>query len=129
LRIVVLTSGRLLIAAGLTIILILAIDVLLRALGCLFWVAIGWYELRQLQLGFDSCNGIRIDSTGEIAILNNDQEWVPGALQTGSVLLRRLGWLRLQSTSGQIFLELIRGDARQSQDWRRLQVIWRHIGA
>jgi len=129
LRIVVLTSGRLLIAAGLTLILILAIDVLLRALGCLFWVAIGWYELRQLQLGFDSCNGIRIDSTGEIAILNNDQEWVPGALQTGSVLLRRLGWLRLQSTSGQIFLELIRGDARQSQDWRRLQVIWRHIGA
>ena len=123
------TSGRLLIAAGLTLILILSVDVLLRALGCLFWVAIGWFELRRLQLGFDSCNGIRIDSNGEIAILNNDQEWVPGTLQSGSVLLRRLGWLRLQSSNGQIFLELIRGDARQSQDWRRLQVIWRHIGA
>jgi hypothetical protein len=128
-RIVVLTSGRLLIAAGVTLILVLAIDVPLRALGCLIWVAIGCFELRRLQLGFDSCNGIRIDPNGEIAILNNDQEWVPGTLQTGSVLLRQLGWLRLQSSSGQIFLELIRGDARQSQDWRRLQVIWRHIGA
>jgi hypothetical protein len=128
-RIVVLTSGRLLIAAGVALILVLAIDVPLRALGCLIWVAIGWFELRRLQLGFDACNGIRIDSNGEIAILNNDQEWVPGTLQTGSVLLRQLGWLRLQSSSGQFFLELIRGDARQSQDWRRLQVIWRHIGA
>jgi len=124
-----LTSGRLLIAAGLTVILILSVDVPLRALGCLFWVTIGWFELRRLQLGFDSCNGIRIHSNGEIAILNNDQEWVPGTLQSGSVLLRRLGWLRLQSSNGRIFLELIRGDARQSQDWRRLQVIWRHIGA
>jgi len=124
-----LTSGRLLVAAGLVLILVLAIDVPLRALGCLFWASIGWFELRRLQLGFDSCHGIRINSNGEIMILDMDREWVPGTLQTGSVLLRRLGWLRLQGSSGQLFLELIRGDARQSQDWRRLQVIWRHIGA
>jgi len=124
-----LTSGRLLIAAGLTVILVLAIDVPLRALVFLIWASSGWFELRRLQLGFDTCHGIRIDSNGGIMILDTDHEWVPGTLQTGSVLLRRLGWLRLQSSSGQLFLELIRGDARQSQDWRRLQVIWRHIGA
>ena len=128
LRIVVLTSGRLLIAAGLALILILAIDAAWRAVGCLIWLALGRFELQQLQRGFESCNAVRIDSNGEIAILNGDQEWVAGTLQTGSVLLRKLGWLRLQSQSGQIILELFRGDARQSEDWRRLQVIWRHIG-
>jgi len=129
LRIVVLTSGRLLIAAGLALLLILAIDVVLRAAGCLVWVAIGRFELQRLTQGFEACRVIRIDSSGEITILDNDDKWVPATLLTGSVLLRKLGWMRLQDQSGQIFLELIRGDARQSQDWRRLQVIWRHIGA
>jgi hypothetical protein len=129
LRIVVLTSGRLLIAAGLVIILTLELAPLLRAIGSLVWVGNGCLELRQLQQGFDACRGIRIDSNGEIAILNIDQEWQPATLQTGSLLLRKLGWLRLRSASGQNILELVRGDARQSQNWRRLQVIWRHIGA
>jgi hypothetical protein len=119
----------LLIAAGLALLLILAIDVVLRAAGCLVWVAIGRFELRRLTQGFETCRVIRIDSSGEITILDNDDKWVPARLLTGSVLLRKLGWMRLQDQSGQIFLELIRGDARQSQDWRRLQVIWRHIGA
>jgi len=129
LRIVVLTSGRLLIAAGLVVILTLAVDASLRAAACLVWFCIAWFELRRLQQGFKSCAGIRIDSNGDIWILNSDQEWLPGTLQSGSVLLRRLGWLRLQSHAGQTFLELVRGNARQSQDWRRFQVIWRHIGA
>ena len=92
-------------------------------------MASSWFEFRRLQRGFAICRRIRIHSDGEAAVLNNDGEWLPGALQTGSVLLRRLGWLRIRGASGQVFLELIRGNARQSHDWRRLQVIWRHIGA
>ena len=126
---VVAISGRLLIAAGLALILVLAIDVMLRAAGCLVWVLVGRWELRQLEQGFDACKAIRIDSSGDAMILNSEENWVPARLLTGSVLLRRLAWIRLQDQSGRIFLELISGDARQSQDWRRLQVIWRHIGA
>jgi hypothetical protein len=129
LRLVVAVSGRLLIAAGLALILVLAIDVMLRAAGCIVWVLVGRWELRQLEQGFDACKGIRIDSSGDAMILNSDENWVPARLLTGSVLLRRLAWIRLQDQSGRIFLELISGDARQSQNWRRLQVIWRHIGA
>jgi len=113
----------------LALILVLAIDVVLRATGGLVWVAVGRFELRRLTQGFDACKAIRIDSCGDIAILNSDEIWVPARLMTGSILLRKLGWMRLRDQHGQIFLELIRGDARQSQDWRRLQVIWRHIGA
>jgi len=126
---VVSTSGRLLIAAGLALILVLDIDVVLRVAGCLVWVLAGRFELRRLEQGFDACKAIRIDSSGEAMILNSEENWMPATLLTGSVLLRRLAWIRLQDQSGQIFLELISGDARQSQDWRRLQVIWRHIGA
>ncbi|NCF72493.1 MAG: hypothetical protein GWP67_03215 [Gammaproteobacteria bacterium] len=129
LRIVVLTSGRLLIAAGLVLILMFDLNAVFRAAGCLVWVAAGHFELANLQRGFDACTSIRIDSSGAAEIFNSDQEWMPATLQTGSVLLRNLGWLRLQSTDGQYFFELVRGNARQSNDWRRLQVIWRHIGA
>jgi hypothetical protein len=129
LRIIVLISGRLLVAAGLLVILSLYIDVVWRAFGCLAWGAFGWFELRRLVLGFDACKAIRVDSSGEFAILNNDDEWVSASLLTGSVLLQKLGWICLEDRSGQVFFELIRGDARRSHHWRRLQVIWRHIGA
>ena len=129
LRIVVLTSGRLLIAAGLVLILTFDLDAAIRAVGCLVWVAAGRFELANLQRGYGHCHLIRFDSGGAVTVLNSEQEWIPATLQTGSVLLRNLGWLRLQSASGQYFLELVRGNARQSPDWRRLQVIWRHIGA
>ena len=90
---------------------------------------IGRFELQRLEQGFDACKAIRIDSSGEAMILGDDENWVPARLLSGSVLLRKLAWMRLQDQSGRIYLELISGDARQSQNWRRLQVIWRHIGA
>ena len=129
LRIVVSISGRLLIAAGLALLLVLAIDELLKAVSCIVWILIGRFELRRLEGGFETCRAIRIESSGDAMILNSEENWVPARLLTGSVLLRRLAWIRLQDQSGRIFLELISGDARQSQNWRRLQVIWRHIGA
>jgi len=70
-----------------------------------------------------------VDSSGQFAVLKNSEYWVPASLMTGSVLLRKLGWVRLKDESGRVFVELVRGDARLSHDWRRFQVIWRHIGA
>ena len=129
LRITVLTSGRLLIAAGLVLILTLNLDTAIRALGCFAWFVAGRYEIVRIERGFEFCNAIRLSSDGEIAVLNNDQEWLPVTLQTGSIVLRNYAWLRLEAANGDNFVELMRGNARQSEEWRRLQVIWRHIGA
>jgi hypothetical protein len=129
LRIIVLTSGRLLIAAGLVLILTLDLDASLRAAGSLIWLTLGRFELQGVQRGFDSCTAIRVFSDGQIKVLNNDQEWMSGTLQSGSLVLPKLAWLRLQAANGTAFAELLRGDARESQNWRRMQVIWRHIGA
>ena len=129
LRITVLTSGRLLIAAGLVLILTLDLDTAIRAVSCFVWFVAGRYEIVRIECGFESCNAVRLSSDGEIAVLNNDQEWLPVTLQTGSIVLRNYAWLRFQAANGEKFVELMRGNARQSEEWRRLQVIWRHIGA
>jgi hypothetical protein len=129
LRIGVLTSGRLLVAVGLVLVLTFELNVAMRAVICLVWIAGGRHELVQIERGFESLTAIRLSSVGEIAVLSKDQEWLPVTLQTGSVVLRNIAWLRLRAANGDNFVELLRGDARQSQDWRRLQVIWRHIGA
>ena len=129
LRITILTSGRILIAAGLVLILTLDLDTAIRAASCFVWFVAGWHELVCMERGFESCKAVRLSSDGEIAVLNNEQEWLPVTLQTGSIVLRNYAWLRLQAANGDNFVELLRGNARQSEDWRRLQVIWRHIGA
>ncbi len=129
LRIAVLISGQLLVAAGLGLILTLDMNAGLRLVMSLVWVVAGRFELGRLQQGFDACTAIRVFQDGSISLLNEHREWTPATLQTGSVLLQGQGWLRLRTENGQYFHELVCGDARQSQNWRRLQVIWRHIGA
>jgi hypothetical protein len=109
--------------------LTLDLAAVIRAAACLVWVVAGRHELMGIERGFESLNAVRLSSGGEIAVLNNDQQWLPVTLQTGSVVLRNLAWLRLQAANGDTFVELLRGNARQSQEWRRFQVICRHIGA
>ena len=118
-----------LIAIGLALIVTLELNAALRAAACLVWFAMGRVELERIERGFESCTAIRLSPDGEVAICNNEQEWRPGTLQTGSVVLRNVAWLRLRTADGTKFVELLRGNSRQSQEWRRLQVIWRHIGA
>ena len=129
LRILVLSSGRLLIAAGLVLILILDIAAGLRALAGVLWIVAGRHELRVLQRGFDALLAIRLYSDGSVAVLNNHKEWQPGECESGCIVLQKLVWLRLRTADGARFTELLCGDARRDHDWRRLQVIWRHIGA
>jgi hypothetical protein len=129
LRIIVLTSGRLLCAAGVVMILTLDVGPALRGAGALGWLGLGYFELRRTIRGYSYCVAIRVRCGGQIEVQNADHEWVPGVLQSGSLVLRKIAWLRVRSGGGPPCSELLRGDARTSHDWRRLQVIWRHIGA
>lgn len=129
LRIVVLTSARLLIAAGLVLILTMNLGTGVRSVASLVWLGLGYCELRRALRGFDDCIALRIRPGGEIELQNRDGEWLPGELQSGSIVLQRFAWLRVRRSSGALHIELLRGDARSCRDWRRLQVIWRHVGA
>lgn len=129
LRIVVLTSARLLIAAGLVMILTVDANAVLRGAGGLAWLGLGCFELRRAERGFHYCRALRVRPGGEIMLQNPDLEWEPATLQSGSVVIGQFAWLRVQTGDGRQCAELLRGDARANPDWRRLTVIWRHIGA
>lgn len=116
-------------AIGFILIVMLELNVLIRVVVALVWGALSYLELRQLHQGFKTFGAIRVFPGGAILLQNIDKEWIPADLLTGSLLLRHFGWLRLCSADGCRFVELIRGDSRKSHQWRRLQVIWRHIGA
>lgn len=129
LRIAVLTTARLLIAAGLALILILNLSATVRSAGSLAWLALGYFELCRTLRGYGDCIALCIRPGGEIELQNRDREWLPGELQSGSIVLQHFAWLRVRTNTGLQHAELLRGDARSCTNWRRLQVIWRHIGA
>ena len=129
LRRLVAASGVLLGIAGVLVILLLPTDLWMRLAACVIWVVTSVREHRQLQRGWADCRALRFTANGELMVLGADQTWRAARQETGSVLLRKLGWIRLRDHRGVVFGELLSGDDRASPDWRRLQVIWRHVGA
>ena len=129
LRRLVAASGVLLGIAGVLVILLLPTDLWMRLAACVVWVVTSAREHRQLQRGWADCRALRFTANGELMVLGADQTWRAARQETGSVLLRKLGWIRLRDHRGVVFGELLSGDDRASPDWRRLQVIWRHVGA
>ena len=93
------------------------------------WVAVCYRERLQLQRGWATCRALRVTSTGGIGVRDIAGQWHEAQWVSGGVLLRKIGWIRLRNHHGVVFSELLFGDARTSTDWRRLQVIWRHVGA
>ena len=129
LRKIVLAAGALLGVAGSLLIVSLPLSTVLRVLGVILWSFMTLRELSELRRAWARCIGLRFVSNGEVAILGSDYEWHPAQLVTGSILLRPMGWLRLKTAGGHVFAEPVRAERQQIRDWRRLQVIWRHVGA
>ena len=129
LRRLVAGSGALLGLVGILVILGLPAEWWIRLALSAAWLAASVREQRVLQRGWAACVALRFSASGEISLLEPDREWHPASLANGGILLRKLGWIRLKDRQGTVFSELLRGDDRASPDWRRLQVIWRHVGA
>lgn len=133
LRRIVLASGVAWALAGVPLILILPVAPVLRALSVLVWLVMMASELSRARRAWTACHALRFFADGTVAILTPEQIWQPATLLSGGVLLRKLGWIRLSVAppSGKklVLGECLRGDGSESADWRRLQVIWRHVGA
>jgi len=133
LRRIVLASGVALALVGVPLIRILPIALEIRAIAVIIWAALAVRELSRARLAWNTCQALRFFADGTIAVLAPGQIWRPAVLLSGGVLLRKMGWIRLSfelPTGRKLILgELLRGDGRRGTDWRRLQVIWRHIGA
>ena len=101
----------------------------LRLCGGAAWAIIIGTQLRTLRRGWSSCLALRVYADGGVTVLGPNGEWTPGRLEPDGVLLRRWGWIRLRTGGGRRMAEPLRGACRESREWRRLQVVWRHNGA
>ena len=128
-RAFVLLAGLAAAVAGCAMILLTPIAMHWRLLGAALWLASSARDvivLRRAQRRFDR---IRLLQDGSVLLRGRDACWFPATLAAGSIVLQRFAWLRFEADDGRKFAELLRRKSPQNESWRRLQVIWRHLGA
>ena len=128
LRWLVLISGSVMLLLGLLIIYLMAVNPAVRFMTASAWLPIGLLELRRIAHGYRNCERLRIFADGSAAIADATGTWCKASLRPGSVVLDRVAWLRIDAGQGRRFAELLVGNSRKNNAWRRLQVIWRHLG-
>jgi hypothetical protein len=129
LRCIVLLCGTVALLAGLVLLLTLRLPLPWRALAAAAWLAENSRQLLVIANGYKRCRRLRIDQTGAVTLQDPDGCWFPATFRPGSVVLADVAWLRFKGDDGQQFAELISAKNAGNESWRRLQVIWRHIGA
>ncbi len=122
-------SGVAATVVGLVTIVLLSLPLTWRAFAALVWLLLNGRELALFSKGHKRCQRIRIEHSGDVELLAPDGNWTPATLLAGSVVLRRFAWLRFETRDGRRFAELMCCKTAQNKEWRRLQVIWRHLGA
>ena len=111
---------------GLVLILLLPLAPVLRILLSCAWVGDNIRECRSLVRGAARLRLIKLDAVGNIAGITADGRSEPLILKSGSIVLSRLAWLRVQFPDGSGYGELLRGNPARDHEWQRLQLIWRH---
>ena len=113
--------------AGVLLIATLPLLPQIEALFGLLWLWRGALEFRHQRCGMRRLERIRLNP-GSLQALAGSGEPQALELLPGSVVLSRIAWLRLRFEDGLEYGELLSGDARSEEDWRRLQLIWRQQG-
>jgi hypothetical protein len=129
LRFLVLVSGAVLFLAGLALIPWLALARTAEGVLAIAWTVLCGREWRALQRGYARNGTLRVAAGGLVERQCRDGSWRPARLCAGSIIATRFAWLRIRPRSGLRYAELVSRKSQKSEDWRRLQVIWRHIGA
>ena len=129
LRRLVLLSGLVAALAGVAIIISLPMPWQWRALAAVGWCAWAARDLWLIASGHKVCHSIELGADGSARVFDGSGCCEVATLRAGSVVLPPLAWLRLQTGSGRLHGELLRRKTQQTHQWRRMQVIWRHLGA
>ena len=124
-----LVAGALAIAGGIAAVAVLPLAWQWRVVAGVCW---GLYTGRDLWLiasANKACKRLQVDQDGGIRVFDQRDCCSLATMDSGSMVLRRIAWLRFSTDAGRRHVELIRRKSARSNDWRRLQVIWRHLGA
>ena len=128
-RQIVIASSWAAMLTGLIVIISLPIDGWIRAAGISIWLIAMGAELRVISSAHKRFRRIRMHSDGQVELQDNEGHWQTATIANGSVVTQKLAWMRLKPATGARYHELLRRNALESEQWRRLQVIWRHLGA
>ena len=129
LRQLVLASGALLGVLGIVMLNLISVSTMPRVFLGLAWLLLTGRELWHCRVAYSRNSILRISGCGGAEVLGPEGNWQPVDLCAGSIVLPRMAWLRISAASGLKYAELLRGNSRESEQWRRFQVIWRHVGA
>jgi hypothetical protein len=124
LRKLVLISGVAALLAGTAIVLYLPLPLVGRGAICAIWIIDCVRELTRVARGNARVSRLQLDANGDIFSTRPDGRRESLILQSGSVVLSRLAWLRLRFPDGSVGAELMSGDPLRDPRWQRLQLIW-----
>ena len=111
---------------GFVLILFMPLVPVLRILLSCAWLGENIRECRKLVRGAARLRLIKLDACGNIVGITAEGRSESLTLLSGSIVLSRLAWLRVQFPDGSGYGELLRGDPARDFEWQRLQLIWRH---
>lgn len=110
---------------GAILILLLPVVPALKWTFLVLWSLAGLQELRSERTGMARLDRILIQADGRVDGYGGNGGAYPLYLLPGSIVLGRVAWLRMRFQDGLCYGELFAGDAAESEQWRRLLVIWR----
>jgi hypothetical protein len=126
LRILVLTSGCLLLVAGVGLVVSLPLPPAWRGMLLLLWLADTVAGLRGIHAGMLRLGSLTVNQFGEMSVTGPDGTLETVTLESGSVVLRRIAWLRLRFPDNSRYAEFFCGNPVNEPAWHRFQLIWQH---
>ena len=66
-----------------------------------------------------------LPSAGKVWVTDAAGQRVTATLLRGSIVIRRLAWLRMRLEDGRKYAELVSGNAVEDFQWHRFQLIWK----
>lgn len=97
----------------------------IRLVLVMLWLPASVCEIAALSRAMAGVSGIRLRPDGTTVVDRRGRE-TPARIMSGSIVLRRFAWLRLRLSSGRVSGELLRRESVTAEQWRHLQILWRH---
>lgn len=115
-------------AAGAALLVSLPVSSICRGALLALWIGTAWAEARRFRRATSRVERIVMSADGRLRGGVGDDLRYPLELLPGSVVGRRMAWLRLRFEDGLSWGELVTERRGGREAWRRLRVIWRHRG-
>jgi hypothetical protein len=110
--------------AGFALILHLPLNGGFRALFAVLWIAHSAREIQIWSLAAVRVARIRFNQMGDVWVTDRNGGVSPVELLSGTLVTRRLAWIRVRFADGRKYGELLCGNAVKDKQWHRFQLIW-----